>query len=201
MQDAWLQEEQPGCGAWLLEGTGRQAAAGAHEGVRGTGRMSPMAWVQAAWLWLWDFLSRSMAATLEVFGDHASIVQTSWDALNDQYTPVELGSVVYDTLCGLAPNLGSIFKQPRDITALKLYDMVATVASFADNNETMRSTITSLGFRHVRYGVHPHHIPIMGQVILFNCSVCHKLASSLGRLPFPLDRLECSTRPSSAGPS
>jgi hypothetical protein len=28
----------------------------------------------------------------------------------------------------------------------------------------MRTMITWLGFRHVKYGVRPHHIPIMGQV-------------------------------------
>ncbi len=32
------------------------------------------------------------------------------------------------------------------------------------DKERMRTMITWLGFRHVKYGVRPHHIPIMGQV-------------------------------------
>ena len=33
------------------------------------------------------------------------------------------------------------------------------------DKERMRTMITWLGFRHVKYGVRPHHIPIMGQVL------------------------------------
>jgi hypothetical protein len=32
------------------------------------------------------------------------------------------------------------------------------------DKDRMRTMITWLGFRHVKYGVRPHHIPIMGQV-------------------------------------
>ncbi len=32
---------------------------------------------------------------------------------------LELGGILYDTLFGLAPNLQSLFKRPRDAIALK----------------------------------------------------------------------------------
>jgi hypothetical protein len=35
----------------------------------------------------------------------------------------------------------------------------------------MRTMITWLGFRHVKYGVRPHHIPIMGQVPINSLSL------------------------------
>ena len=39
------------------------------------------------------------------------------------------------------------------------------LVSFSLDKERMRTTVTWLGFRHVRYGVRPHHIPIMGQAM------------------------------------
>ena len=40
--------------------------------------------------------------------------RTSWLAPS-----LELGGILYDTLFGLAPNLQSLFKRPRDAIALK----------------------------------------------------------------------------------
>jgi hypothetical protein len=44
-----------------------------------------------------------------------------------------------------------------------LYNVRRPPPSSGDK-ERMRTMITWLGFRHVKYGVRPHHIPIMGQV-------------------------------------
>lgn len=47
----------------------------------------------------------------------------------------------------------------------RFVEMVSMLVSFSLDKERMRTTVTWLGFRHVRYGVRPHHIPIMGQAM------------------------------------
>jgi hypothetical protein len=42
--------------------------------------------------------------------------------------------------------------------------MVSTLVALGADRERMRVPLTWLGLRHVRYGVRPHHIPVMGQV-------------------------------------
>jgi hypothetical protein len=58
------------------------------------------------------------------------------------------------------------------------------IVSFSVDKDRMMATVTWLGFRHVRYGVRPHHIPIMGQVIRLPCASCAFVFSSLRAL-FP----------------
>ena len=41
--------------------------------------------------------------------------------------------------------------------------MISMIVSFSVDKDRMLATVTCLGFRHVRYGVRPHHIPILGQ--------------------------------------
>jgi len=48
----------------------------------------------------------------------------------------------------------------------RFVEMISMIVSFSVDKDRMQATVTSLGFRHVRYGVRPHHIPIMGQVSL-----------------------------------
>ena len=45
----------------------------------------------------------------------------------------------------------------------RFVEMISMIVSFSVDKDRMRATVTWLGFRHVRYGVRPHHIPIMGQ--------------------------------------
>lgn len=51
-----------------------------------------------------------------------------------------------------------------DAVGRRFVEMISMIVSFSVDKERMMSTVTWLGFRHVRYGVRPHHIPIMGQV-------------------------------------
>ena len=49
---------------------------------------------------------------------------------------------------------------------MRVIDVAVFAVVPSGDKERMRTMITWLGFRHVKYGVRPHHIPIMGQVAL-----------------------------------
>ena len=57
--------------------------------------------------------------------------------------------------------------------------------------------ITWLGFRHVKYGVRPHHIPIMGQVCACVCVHECARARARARVGPPLPPLPLPTPPRS----
>ena len=119
-----------------------------------------------AWHWLWDWLTKSMALTLNAAEEPASLVQTSWDVAMENFTEEQLGSMMYDTLFGIAPNLKSLFHRPKQVMAMKFVEMVSTLVSFADDDTHMSEQVTWLGARHVKYGARPHHSPIMSEVLL-----------------------------------
>mmetsp|Transcript_29780 Transcript_29780/g.71770 ORF Transcript_29780/g.71770 Transcript_29780/m.71770 type:complete len:1445 (+) Transcript_29780:115-4449(+) len=122
--------------------------------------------VQEAWGWVWAWLTKSMTLTLETAGGHNSLVLKSWDICMDNYTEEDLGGMLFDTLFELAPSLKSMFARPRPVMAMKFVEMVSTLVSFVDDESRMIEQINWLGSRHVKYGAKPHHIPIMGQVLL-----------------------------------
>ena len=123
--------------------------------------------VQEAWGWLWAWMTKSMTISLES-ADHArgSIVSQSWDICMDNYGEEELGGMLYDTLFDIAPSLKDMFGRPRPVMAMKFVEMLNTLVSFSDDQERMIEQVNWLGSRHVKYGSKPHHVPILGQVIL-----------------------------------
>ena len=123
--------------------------------------------VQEAWGWLWAWLTQSMTITLESAGSgRGSIVSQSWDICMDNYGEEELGGMLYDTLFDIAPSLKEMFGRPRPVMAMKFVEMLNTLVSFSDDQERMIEQVNWLGSRHVKYGSKPHHVPIVGQVIL-----------------------------------
>ncbi|EKX39124.1 hypothetical protein GUITHDRAFT_60729, partial [Guillardia theta CCMP2712] len=94
------------------------------------------------------------------------IVRDCWDIIMEHYEPSDLGEMVYDHLFRLAPNVASLFTQPRVYMAVKMGDMLGMLVSFADDPDNMKQQVSCLGLRHVKYRVRPHHIPLMGPVFM-----------------------------------
>ena len=51
-----------------------------------------------AWGWLWEWLTESMTVVERAMGEDISLIQKSWDAVNESLTVEEIGSAVYDRL-------------------------------------------------------------------------------------------------------
>eukprot|EP00960_Hanusia_phi_P029720 748121-Hanusia_phi.AAC.6 len=119
-----------------------------------------------AWSWMWNYLSEALEQSLKDVGSTLSIVRDCWDVIMEHYEPSDLGEMVYDHLFRLAPNVASLFTQPRVYMAVKMGDMLGMLVSFADDPDNMKQQVSCLGLRHVKYRVRPHHIPLMGPVFM-----------------------------------
>jgi hemoglobin-like flavoprotein len=122
--------------------------------------------MQEAWGWVWAWLTKSMTLTLENACGQGSLVSMSWDICMDNYTEEDLGGMLYDTLFEIAPSLKSLFSRPRPVMAMKLIEMVTMLVSFSDDEARMTEQINWLGSKHVKYGAKPHHVPILGQMLV-----------------------------------
>ncbi|EKX46654.1 hypothetical protein GUITHDRAFT_57765, partial [Guillardia theta CCMP2712] len=94
------------------------------------------------------------------------LVRDSWDTISEKYTASDLGGMIYDGLFKLAPSAASLFNKPRDYMAVKMGDTLGMLVSFADEPDDMKQQVAWLGLRHVNYHVRPHHIPLIGPVIM-----------------------------------
>ncbi|EKX33112.1 hypothetical protein GUITHDRAFT_59227, partial [Guillardia theta CCMP2712] len=74
--------------------------------------------------------------------------------------------MIYDCLFKLAPNATHLFTKPREYMAIKMGDTLGMLVSFADDPDDMKKQVASLGLRHVKYNVRPHHIPLIAPVIV-----------------------------------
>ncbi|EKX33177.1 hypothetical protein GUITHDRAFT_120658 [Guillardia theta CCMP2712] len=119
-----------------------------------------------AWLWMWAFLTKALDQSLKEVGSTLSVVRDCWESILEQYTPADLGELIYDQLFKLAPNVASLFTKPREVMAIKMGNTLGTLVSFADDPESMKQQVTWLGVRHVLYNVRPHHIPLIGPVFM-----------------------------------
>jgi hemoglobin-like flavoprotein len=122
--------------------------------------------MQDAWGWVWAWLTKSMTLTLDSAACQGSLVSMSWDICMDNYTEEDLGGMLYDTLFEMAPSLKTLFSRPRPVMAMKMIEMVTMLVSFSDDEVRMTEQINWLGSKHVKYGAKPHHVPILGQMLV-----------------------------------
>ena len=54
--------------------------------------------VGEAWEWLWGWLTESMLVVERAYGEKASLIQQSWDAVNERLTVEQIGGAVYEAL-------------------------------------------------------------------------------------------------------
>eukprot|EP00960_Hanusia_phi_P069537 767111-Hanusia_phi.AAC.3 len=119
-----------------------------------------------SWLWMWEYLTKALDLSLKVICSTMGIVRDSWETILESYTPGQLGEMIYDCLFKLAPNATHLFNKPREYMAIKMGDTLGMLVSFADDPDDMKRQVASLGLRHVKYNVRPHHIPLIGPVIV-----------------------------------
>jgi len=122
--------------------------------------------VAEAWGWLWGWLTESMLVVENASHAKASLIQRSWDAVNDALTVEQIGGAVYDTLFQIAPNLKSLFTKPKEIMAVKLVNIVGLLVSVSASPGAMDALMREAGVRHVVYGVASHHVTVMCKAIL-----------------------------------
>jgi hemoglobin-like flavoprotein len=122
--------------------------------------------VQAAWTYVWDYMTVAMAQTLEDEGSTLTLVMDSWEIIAETKTARELGELLYDYLFSLVPNVRNMFTKSREEMAIKMGDALEMIISCAENPGSLQDQLRFLGLRHVTYKVHPHHIPLMGPPLL-----------------------------------
>ena len=119
-----------------------------------------------SWLWMWKYLTTALDVSLKVICSTMGIVRDSWETILESYTPGQLGEMIYDCLFKLAPNATHLFTKPREYMAIKMGDTLGMLVSFADDPDDMKKQVASLGLRHVKYNVRPHHVPLIRPVIV-----------------------------------
>lgn len=122
--------------------------------------------VQAAWTYVWDYMTVAMEQTLEDEGSTLTLVMDSWEIIAETKTARELGELLYDYLFSLVPNVRNMFTKSREEMAIKMGDALEMIISCAENPGSLQDQLRFLGLRHVTYKVHPHHIPLMGPPLL-----------------------------------
>ncbi len=95
-----------------------------------------------------------------------NVVRDSWELIQESKSSIEMGALVFDYLFSLVPNVATIFTKSRQEMAIKMGNMLDMIITCAEVPDTMKKELESLGLRHVLYSVKPHHIPLMGPVLI-----------------------------------
>jgi len=94
------------------------------------------------------------------------LVKTSW-AIVATIDPVIVGSLFYNRLFEIAPQLKHMFRNPMPEQSKKLLAMINYVISKLDKLEDILDEVAKLARSHVSYGVKPGHYTIVGEALLW----------------------------------
>ncbi len=61
------------------------------------------------------YVLQALAQSLEAVRNETTVLTYSWDVAVDNCTDEHLGTMLYDTLFELAPNLKTVFRKPRQV--------------------------------------------------------------------------------------
>jgi hemoglobin-like flavoprotein len=113
-----------------------------------------------------DYMSIAMKITIQEVGSMYNVVRDSWELIQESKSSIEMGALVFDYLFSLVPSVETIFTKSRQEMAIKMGNMLDMIITCAEDPDNMKKQLESLGLRHVLYSVKPHHIPLMGPVLI-----------------------------------
>jgi hemoglobin-like flavoprotein len=113
-----------------------------------------------------DYMTIAMTVTLKEVSSMYNVVRDSWELIQERKSSIEMGALVFDYLFSLVPNVAMIFTKSRQEMAIKMGNMLDMIITCAEVPDHMKKQLESLGLRHVVYSVKPHHIPLMGPVLI-----------------------------------
>jgi hemoglobin-like flavoprotein len=94
------------------------------------------------------------------------IVKSTWDLVT-VLDPVVVGSIFYNRLFEIAPNLRSLFTSSQNEQSKKLVMMLNYIISKLDSLDDIIDEVTRLAERHVDYGVHASDYVPVGEALLW----------------------------------
>jgi hemoglobin-like flavoprotein len=83
------------------------------------------------------------------------LIKLSWSHLSNRLE--EFGETFYRILFDLEPALKPLFKNDMEGQRAKFSAMVNHIVAHVQHSEKIEGDIQNLGYRHVDYGVKPHH--------------------------------------------
>jgi nitric oxide dioxygenase len=94
------------------------------------------------------------------------LVKSTW-ALVATIDPVVVGSLFYNHLFKIAPQVKHMFRNPIDGQSKKLLAMIGYIIAKLDRIETIVPEIEKLAKKHSAYGVKPEHYATVGDALLW----------------------------------
>jgi nitric oxide dioxygenase len=74
----------------------------------------------------------------------------------------------YERLFELAPETRDMFNVDMGVQGEKLMQMIAVIVAGLDIVDNLKPPLRSMGARHSRYGVQPHHYELVGQALIYS---------------------------------
>jgi hemoglobin-like flavoprotein len=94
------------------------------------------------------------------------LVKSSWSIVAT-IDPVTVGSLFYERLFEISPQLRHLFRNPIPEQSKKLLAMINYVIIKLDKLEDILDQMAKLAQRHVSYGVRPDHYRVVGEALLW----------------------------------
>ena len=94
------------------------------------------------------------------------LIKSTWSIVAAM-DPVVVGSLFYNRLFEIAPQVRPMFRNPIDEQSRKLLAMINYIINKLDKLDTILSEVTKLAQKHVKYGVKPSHYTIVGEALLW----------------------------------
>src|SRR5215210_4270065 len=94
------------------------------------------------------------------------LIKSSWSMVGT-IDPVTVGTLFYNRLFELAPEVKSMFRSSIPEQSKKLLAMLGYVVSKLDKLEDVMDEVSKLAQRHVNYGVKDEHYTVVGSALLW----------------------------------
>jgi len=94
------------------------------------------------------------------------IVKSTWMQVGAM-DPIVVGSLFYNRLFEIAPQVKPMFRTTIEEQSRKLLAMISYVIVKLDRLDVILSEVAKLAQRHVVYGVKPDHYSIVGEALLW----------------------------------
>ncbi|EME31245.1 nitric oxide dioxygenase [Galdieria sulphuraria] len=96
--------------------------------------------------------------------EEIQIVQQSWNKLEDrQYL---IGEAFYHSLFETYPSVKPLFRSDMEKQKRLLIHMINKGVKLLNDIDKLESALSSLGKRHIKYGVKEEHFPCVGETLL-----------------------------------